>query len=73
MQRFGWVLSIIFGLSGVVELGQNFVQPLWRQLELPLPIGDDLLKIYSTIIAAVGMLVIVLAVWCITVGRKPKV
>lgn len=73
MQRFGWVLSIIFGLSGVVELGQNFVQPLWRQLEWPLPIGDDLLKIYSTMIAAVGMLVIVLAVWCITVGRKPKV
>ncbi|MEN6620711.1 MAG: hypothetical protein ABFD50_04045 [Smithella sp.] len=72
IQRFGWILSIIFGLSGAVALAQNFIQPLWRQLAIPLPSGEDLLKIYSTIIAAGGMLVIIMIVWLVTVGRKHK-
>lgn len=72
IQRFGWILSILFGLSGAVNLAQNFVQPLWRQSGMTPRIGEDLFKIYSTAIAAGIMLILIIVVWFITVGRKPK-
>ncbi len=32
IQRFGWILSIIFGLSGTANISEHFVQPIWKHI-----------------------------------------